>query len=910
MPAPLDPRLPAKEHGLKEPYSTGCHALDAGAMAERLWNTYLTPAQRRVIATGWGLTDDQAHTLVVFLAALHDLAKISPTFLRQLGDADQLTGTPGYPAAPPGERLRHDRGVHLALPDLLHRTHQLPLDDRPLRLVAHQLAQILGGHHGLWHPALSHQGNQLTCPLDAAPGLGREQWDNQRAALLRLTADHLGDPVMPNRVAPAPAAVLVTGTVMLADWLVSQIGWIRARQRQWKKNPGNWTAHLAAARRAAPRALRRAQLTTAPRPKTTAFTGLFPHLAGHPLHPLQEDLEQHLPALIQDGGAGLLLVTAPTGDGKTESALLASAILAAASGASGPCILLPTMATTDAMWKRLRDHCRHLAALTGRRHPTALLHSAAWYHADYNPAGDTAHCDHATVDEWLRGRYRGLLTHACAGTWDQAATAVLPVKYNAMRWLGLSRHVVVIDEAHAYGAYEHYLTARLLEWLGALGTPVVLLSATLTGRTAASLINAYRTGQNPKAVPEKIQPAYPGWSYTDSNGTTTVSRDDIPSSRAHQLTITMPDATPDDDPTTSGSRAHALLEALAPLRDTHTGSALVVCNTVAAAQDTHQLLRATWGTGPDTPRLLLLHSQLPAHRRTAITRRIERWTGRGRTRPNRPFVVVSSPVCEQSLDVDFDLVVSDLAPAAQLLQRAGRGHRHHRTDRPTWAQHPTLVVLTPPGAIPPGWLHIYDKSLLLNTRQQLRDLDPTKTGTASLAVPQQVQNLIDSVYADDFTTPDGRAREVQDHQRTAQAAITAINPPSRVHDLHLLSEGLVDDPATRLGADSLRILPVYTQPDGTRWLNRRCTTPLPETINPDDLQTIRHLMNLTLPIRADLLQHHDPDTAPPPGWRTIGGLRHLTLLPQPTTPTGTRSYRTPTNTLHLHPTLGLTTTRR
>uniref|UniRef100_UPI000690FA3F CRISPR-associated endonuclease Cas3'' n=1 Tax=Kitasatospora sp. NRRL B-11411 TaxID=1463822 RepID=UPI000690FA3F len=851
---PLDPRLPAKDRGLKESYPTGCHALDAGAMAERLWNTYLTPAQRRIVADGWGLTEHQARTLVVFLAALHDLAKISPAFLHGLGDADQLTGTPGYPAAPPGERLRHDRGVHLALPELLHRTRHLPLDDRPLRLVAHQLAQILGGHHGLWHPALSHHGNQLTCPLDAAPGLGHEMWDTQREALLHLVADHLGDPVMPARIAPAPAAVLITGTVMLADWLVSQFGWIRARQRQWKKNPGNWAAHLDAARRAAPRTLRRAQLTTAPRPRTTTFAGLFPHLAGHPLHPLQEDLERRLPALIQAGGPGLLLVTAPTGDGKTESALLASAALAAASGAAGPCILLPTMATTDAMWKRLREHCRHLADLTGRRHPTALLHSAAWYHNDYNPDGESAHCDHAAVGEWLRGRYRGLLTHACAGTWDQAAIATLPVKYNAMRWLGLSRHVVV---------------------LGALGTPVVLLSATLTGRTAASLVNAYRTGQNPTATPEEIQPAYPGWTYTDATGTTTVSRPDITSSRAHPLTITTPHA----DPTTD-SRSHALLDALAPLRDTHSGSALIVCNTVASAQDTHQLLRDTWGTDPEAPRLLLLHSQLPAHRRTAITRRIERWTGRGHNRPTRPFVVVSSPVCEQSLDVDFDLVVSDLAPAAQLLQRAGRGHRHHRTDRPAWAHNPTLVVLTPPGAMPPAWLHIYDKSLLLNTRQQLHDLDPAKTGTFSLAIPQQVQSLIDAVYADDFTTPDGRAREVRDTQHTAHAATAAINPPHKVHDLHHLSEGLIDDPATRLGADSLRVLPVYTQPDGTRWLNRRCTTPLPETVTPDDLHTIRHLMNLTLPIRADPLPH-DPATSPPAAWRAIGGLRHLTLLPQP-----------------------------
>ncbi|WP_369794908.1 helicase-related protein [Kitasatospora sp. NRRL B-11411] len=372
----------------------------------------------------------------------------------------------------------------------------------------------------------------------------------------------------------------------------------------------------------------------------------------------------------------------------------------------------------------------------------------------------------------------------------------------------------------------------------------------------------------------------------------------------------MPDAEPGNDPAAPDSRARALLEALAPLHDTRTGSALVTCDTVEDTQQTRQLLRAAWGIGPHTPRLLLLHSKLPDQHRATLTKQIQRWTGPGRPRPKRPFVVISSPVCEQSLDVDFDLVVSDLAPAAQLLQRAGRGHRHPRTDRPAWARRPVLVVLTPPGALPPSWLPVYDKSLLLHTRQELRALAPKNTRTVTLAIPQQVPALIEAVYADDFTTPDGRARDVGDTQHTVRAAIAAINPPHKVHDLHHLSEGLVDDPATRLGADTLRVLPVYTRPDGTRWLNPRCTHPLPETVDPHDLTTIRHLMNHTLPIHATLLPRHHPDTRPPDSWHTIGGLRHLALLPQPVTPAGTRPYTTRTHTLHLHPALGLTTRNR
>lgn len=72
-------------------------------------------------------------------------------------------------------------------------------------------------------------------------------------------------------------------------------------------------------------------------------------------------------------------------------------------------------------------------------------------------------------------------------------------------------------------------------------------------------------------------------------------------------------------------------------------------------------------------------------------------------RSTQPLIVVTTQVAEQSLDVDFDLVISDLAPLAQLLQRAGRGHRHtlgDRGTRPAWAAEPRLVVLAPPDNCP------------------------------------------------------------------------------------------------------------------------------------------------------------------------------------------------------------------
>ncbi len=79
---------------------------------------------------------------------------------------------------------------------------------------------------------------------------------------------------------------------------------------------------------------------------------------------------------------------------------------------------------------------------------------------------------------------RPLLAQFAVGTIDQALMAVLPVRHNALRLLALSCKTFIVDEAHAYDPYMQVLLGRLLNWLGAYGVPVVLLSATLRRRSA------------------------------------------------------------------------------------------------------------------------------------------------------------------------------------------------------------------------------------------------------------------------------------------------------------------------------------------------------------------------------------------------------------------------------------------
>ncbi|MFB7669049.1 CRISPR-associated helicase Cas3' [Kitasatospora sp. NPDC056138] len=894
----------AKHRGLTTPYGIDLHGLDTAAMACALWRHYLSRHQRRLIAHGWHLTQNQVRLLLMFLAALHDIGKIQPAWQAAVPTADHLTGRPGYAPQPPDTpRLRHERATLYVLPELLHRLYDLPLNGSPSTLVAHQLAQIAATHHGTFPPPLTHLRDELTHPTTALPALGTDGWDRERQRLLETADTLLGHPLLPTRTAPPTTAILTAGVISLADWLASQNTWITARQTDWDTDTiTSAAAHLHRALRLAPAALRDAQLRTPVVVPPTTMRAMFPDLRGHRLYPLQKRIEKELPELVDRLGPGLLLITAPTGDAKTECGLFAACVLGAAAHCIGTAMFLPNRASCEPMWERLRAHTR---ATTRGPAPTGLVHHLAWLDTHFNPLQSTVASDATAVEEWLRGRYRPLLGHTCAATWDQLVTDVLPARYNTVRWLGITRKTVVIDEAHAYGPYEHQLTKEALHWLGAFGIPIVLLSATLTGNTAADLVHAYRAGSGHTDTPA-LHPPYPGWTYTDlATGTITTSPT-IPSARAHTLTITVTSATHIHDPDDPHGRAHAVLDALRPLHDSHRGSALIVCNTIADAQATYDLLAVTWGTGPRTPRLLLLQAATPHHRRTAATRKLRRWTGKGRPRPARPLVVVATQLAEQSLDIDTDLVITDLAPLALIIQRAGRQFRHPRADRPPWATGPRITVLVPPGRLPAAWLQVYDESLLDRTRTALGP-----PGDHHLAIPEDLPDFLDAVYELDFTTPAGISHEGRQATEHALGKQAAVPRPARITDLHQLSDGEAPHPETRLGADTLRVLPVYTTP-GHTWLNRRATKPLPDQATPADPAAMHQLMNLTVPIRAALFDAADPHTDPPPVWKDVASLRHLRLLPQPLCNGVPQPYRNHHHDLSLHPTLGLVsrTTRR
>lgn len=895
----VDLRLWGKSRGLGagERYPLVCHLLDAGAAARYLWEHYVPAGVNQFIADGFGVTVDRAGHLITLWAALHDIGKLIPEF--QALDPVDL---PGYPATR-GLRSGHDVASHHWLQATLPRLGYAAGDtDMPGFLVP----QLLGGHHGRFHHGPQRKSGRVTL----ADGLFRDDtWERQRQATLAAVCRIVGDPGPPPE-ASLQAAVLTCAIVVLADWLVSQDTHLLSRMIRLPARGADseLRVHFEESQAVAARLAESAGLARL-RLRPGDFSTSFPHIEKP--NGLQQSVADRLPDLVH--GPGLLLVTAPPGLGKTETAWYAAKVMGEVAGCPGLYMALPTTATADQIYLRIRDYVE-----TRAESPAALmlLHGMAWLNTHYRP--DTESAEVLTDDghdansfapaDWLLGRYRGMCGAWAVGTIDQALMAVLKTRFNALRLFGLAGKTVIVDEVHACDPYMQGLLLKLLRWLGSFGTPVVLLSATLTKSAAAALVSAYLEGagiRRSRDSAERIMaPPYPGWLYADAaTGATETATVTLSPARPLQVSIREISATPGPGESRPvPDRGPALRSELAPLTESG-GCALVICTTVDEAQQTYLQLQDWFsdlsGSGTRPPELELLHARFPAWQREQITGRViarfGKDAGKGGNAPRpRAAVLVATAIVEQSLDLDFDLIVSDLAPVALLLQRAGRCWRHdkHGIWRPSWASGPHLTVLVPPGGpkspkLFGSWAAIYDESLLANTCQLLAD-------RSQVSIPDDVQPLVDAVYDDErFATGDlskaALARIGSEIALGQLASDITIPGPRAVNSLDQLTEDVVDPDllVTRFDADSVRVLPVFTAGDGHLWLDRACEIAVPGQDTAPDRDDCRTIINHTVPVRGGpWLRGHDSRSALPKQWRRNVHLRDLVLLPHTRAPDG------------------------
>lgn len=472
---------------------------------------------------------------------------------------------------------------------------------------------------------------------------------------------------------------------------------------------------------------------------------------------------------------------------------------------------MPTMATASAMLERA-------GAFLTRTGPgpkeLQLQHSTAQLNRLYRELRARAVEESGLrAAHWLASPKRAMLADNGVGTVDQALLGVLRTHHHFVRLLGLSGRTVIIDELHSYDLYTFTLVARLIRWLLKLGASVIVLSATLSPGLRESLFKQVLGTAGPAAVP------YPRVTFL--RGGRLVSRS---LGRVPDRTVAVAAAEPD-------VRVLAGLAKAAAARGARVG---VVVNTVDRAQQVYLALGPGEPIlGPAVPglgrpvlgkrlgggvRVYLLHSRLPAGVRTAREEAVLRLLGPG-GRPPRKLIVVATQVLEQSADVDFDFLISDLAPIDLLIQRAGRLHRFPR-PRPPGFETPTLAVagLDRPAGAAEAFAGVYAPYLVLRTARVLE-------GRRRLTLPRETDGLLRAVYDDEAADPGllGARKKFRAEQAVleARARAAALDPDhhpfgladagyspeeelARVLESHVPDAGAL----TRLGEPAVRILPL------------------------------------------------------------------------------------------------------
>ncbi|WP_225844908.1 CRISPR-associated helicase Cas3' [Streptomyces sp. HPF1205] len=832
------------------------HMADSAAVAGKLWDEWLPRNIRELVAEVLPTGMDDGRRLAVWLAASHDIGKATPAFACQVDGLANRMRRAGLDM-PDQKQFGTDRVLapHGLAGQVLI---QEWLNERfgwTVRTSA-QFAIVAGGHHGVppgdrkLHDLAQHP------ELIRTPGPSEAKWLAVQRELLDACAREAGVEDRFSAWAAVkltqPVQVALTALVILADWIASSaelFPYATASSEanlDGKHTPGK---RLDAAWQGLE--LPPAWEPAEPEPEGGAaelFAARFDLPPQATIRPVQEEavrVARQMPA------TGLLIIEAPMGEGKTEAALAAAEILAARTGAGGCLIALPTRATSDAMFSRLLTWLEHLPAAKAQSvflaHAKAALNdkwsglvregnrTIAAVEADdttrmpkpgdpirRSPAGLQAH-------QWLRGRKKGLLASFTVGTIDQVLFAALKSRHLALRHLALAGKVVVIDEVHAYDAYMNTYLERVLEWLSAYRVPVVLLSATLPAARRRALAEAY-AGQDVSGI-DLPADAYPLVTAVSPGGRTLTARPPAASGRRTPVAV----EALDDDVTALADRLATELE--------DGGCALVVRNTVDRVLEAAQELRRRFGEH----RVTVAHSRFLAADRARNDAELLRMFGPDGDRPEGAHIVVASQVVEQSLDIDFDLLVTDLAPVDLMLQRMGRLHRHPRT-RPARLTNARCLVTgvadwaaDPPAPVP-GSLSVYEGPYLL--LRALAVLQPHLTGARPLELPGDISPLVQAAYDDEPAGPEHWASEldkarhayrtklVDKRERAEMFRLGPVRKPGRAV-IGWLDAGVGDADDTPQGRaqvrdseESVEVLVVQRRRDGVLttvpWLDRGC----------------------------------------------------------------------------------------
>lgn len=755
------------------------HLLDVAAVVEELLR--VRPLALRTARRLLGVGDEAAVRFFRTAAGLHDLGKFAPAFLAKVPELWPVALRPLHPDT--ARQGWHTEDGYVLWTERLANV----LADR-IWIGGAETLEILApaifGHHGR--------------PV-GRPGVGvafrfppptREVAIECAVGVIGLLCP---EPLDATPLDPARARIAswwLSGLVTTADWIGSGQSF---RYTAPLADDPTLGRYFEQARATAAEAVRRAGLV-APVPRPSAAFSTVTGSSKDPTPAQRWAEEVRLP-----DGPCLVVLEDTTGSGKTETAQLLVHRLVSTGRADGAYWAMPTQATANGMYgrqepflrglfdfeagplpslvlahgqQRLHDRFRRTVLDGAARRPDELRAVAAVGTADDVPA--EIMCSAFMADD----RRAAMLADVGAGTIDQALLGVLPSRFNTIRLFGLSGKVLVVDEAHAYDAYMQIELEELLTFQSALGGSAIVLSATLPTSRRASLVEAWQNGL-----------AAGGWVDGEV-------ADQGLESRAYPLATIVGSEGWREQPLQAAEWApravpvrliHTISEALEHASNlARVGGAVAwIRNTVDDCMAAAESLRSA---GLD--KVIVFHARFTQHDRQALERSVlERFGPSGRPEDRVGWIVLATQVLEQSLDLDFDAMISDIAPIDLLIQRAGRLWRHpfRKQFRPSCCRCELVVFSPVPDPDPPkdwatgpfgGTAAVYRNLAVLWRTARLLE------ATGEIRAPEGLRPLIEGVYGDNAApVPEGLvAAEMAAEGAVAGGAATARYATLKVSD--------------------------------------------------------------------------------------------------------------------------------
>lgn len=793
------------------------HCLDVAAVGVVILKK--EPVFIKWLETNLRLGREQLIALIAFLLIIHDLGKFSIDFQSLRPEILKLlqgkNGSGKY-------SVRHDKMGYLAWCNLIQKqvleTNLLSLDktvdeDDWIEVLC-PLVLAVTGHHGK-PPDIAHL--TLDSYFEPQNKIDALNFTNKVGKLL------LGDLQIWNWDEGLSSRIknlswVLAGFTILCDWIGSNQNYFPYCNLEMDL-ADYWHKHALIG---AEKALNNLQILP---PKTKHLTGMK-HLFKEISSP--SPLQEYVSTCELENEPQLFIIEEATGSGKTEAAIVLAHRLMAKNLADGLFIALPTMATANAMYKRLEkcylkmfDEPTSLILAHGNRHLSKEFRAAIAKGEklgfekppEENNYAHDEDCASAQCVSWLAdSRKKSLLASVGVGTIDQALLAILPSNHQALRLFGLSSKVLIVDEVHAYDAYMHKLLCNLLEFQAGLGGSAILLSATLPQNMRQDLVKNFQKGLAvPKSNKSKTKldssPKYP-WITQVSRA---LKENQIASRIGTERTVKV---------TLVNSEPLTLIKKLSK-------EGKCVCwvrNTVDDAIGSYEELLQEIGTN----KLILFHARFTMGDRLNIEKDVLKYFGSNSTDQDRcGKVVIATQVVEQSLDLDFDVVISDIAPIDLLIQRLGREKRHPRDEKgnPYEGENKykekdkrgeiDFIVYAPKFTLTPqaDWYSsfarraafVYEKHSIIWLTQKYLCENPI------LNLPDDARTIINAVYSEEakdsvFETLQKRDIEAEgkDSAAKAQAIFNGLN----LNDgyTHVLSKWVDDTIApTRLSDPSITL---------------------------------------------------------------------------------------------------------